>query len=83
MVYNLPSQQTKLVVLLTATDFPGLPQQGQRFGSHMLDLVSSGPLGKREVHTFLEKALCTFISDLNGACGKSGKQRQILSKERL
>lgn len=83
MVYNLPSQQTKLVVLLTATDFSGLPQHGQRFGSHMLNLVSSGPLGKRGVHIFLEKALCTCISDLNGASGKSGKQRQVFSKERL
>lgn len=56
---------------------------GRDLVSHMLNLVSSSPLGKREVNIFLEKALCTCISDLNGASGKSGKQRQVFSKERL
>lgn len=47
----------------------------------MLNLVSDGPLGKREMHISLEKALCTGISDFNGVSRISGKQRQASVKK--
>lgn len=71
----------KLVVLLTATNFSGFPLHRQRLGYRVLNLVSNGPLGKREVPISLEKALCACISDSNGAARKSGKQRQASSEE--